>query len=323
MMTTLCFFAGLEGITISDDLGKGVSAGVDLLITDQSEVKDALLTENTVYALGAMQADWFRSCPALLMSVVKTDQLPTDKYDAYIDQAMGECHSFLQGIWLVQDHSINFHHATLVVTQSDDRCSYITNSLVWYASTSAGQIVKTAFSASDLKLAAGFTKQIRAAQSGDTRPTTSILEAVLAHQVDPSDSIHLPLTTRVQLAFNFLALVQNARDLGLRLAYYCSCFETLFSTDASEMTHKIAERAAYVLGSNGEDRLRIYDVVRKAYTVRSQVIHGDTISKKLLPDLRQLCVNMDSMLRQCLRAAIGETEFAAILGSRKEELDTY
>jgi hypothetical protein len=69
--------------------------------------------------------------------------------------------------------------------------------------------------------------------------------------------------------------------------------------------------------------LRIYDTVKKAYSVRSQVLHGDAISKKLLQQLRQLAAEMDLLVRSCLRAAIGDTAFAGVLGNKKEELEAY
>jgi Apea-like HEPN len=105
---------------------------------------------------------------------------------------------------------------------------------------------------------------------------------------------------RLSLVFYFVQAARGSSDLGRKIAQYVTCFEALFCTDSSEMTHKLAERVAFFLGENGAERTSIFKNIKAAYTVRSKVVHGDKIDKKRAnqaPDLSRTC---DELLRKSL-----------------------
>ncbi len=60
--------------------------------------------------------------------------------------------------------------------------------------------------------------------------------------------VHSEDTSRIRRCLNLLDHARTVGDIGLRVVMCASCLETLFSTDASELAHKLAERVAWFVG---------------------------------------------------------------------------
>ena len=56
-------------------------------------------------------------------------------------------------------------------------------------------------------------------------------------------------------------------------------FEAVLSTDKYEITHQIAERAAYLLEKGEDQRYLIYRRMKQLYNTRSRLVHGDVENK--------------------------------------------
>ena len=63
--------------------------------------------------------------------------------------------------------------------------------------------------------------------------------------------------------------------------------ETLFQEGSGEITYKLSLRCAYFIGNDAEERKKIFENMKKAYKVRSKIVHGDNFSleEKLLKDI--------------------------------------
>lgn len=60
--------------------------------------------------------------------------------------------------------------------------------------------------------------------------------------------------------------------------------ESIYQSDQTELSYKLATRAGYFLGSDPEQRKRIFNCVRKFYKVRSKIVHGKETSTKELKE---------------------------------------
>ena len=65
--------------------------------------------------------------------------------------------------------------------------------------------------------------------------------------------------------------MQGAEDSILD---YATTLEILYDPGSTEVTYRLATRAAYFLGSNAKERKEIFDNVRAFYGVRSSLVHG-------------------------------------------------
>jgi len=107
-------------------------------------------------------------------------------------------------------------------------------------------------------------------------------------------------TSRIQTALYFLPAARQARDLAMKLAYYCICFEALFSVGNVEMTHRIAEATAVFSESHLERRRAVYELMVELYGMRSAVVHGGTLARKQLKRLPEVAEQVDALLRSAL-----------------------
>jgi hypothetical protein len=71
-------------------------------------------------------------------------------------------------------------------------------------------------------------------------------------------------------------------ELADRLLYTCVALEGLVHRNSTEpLTQNIADRLAFALESTREGRLRVVDIVRKAYDARSRFVHHGDAPKEL------------------------------------------
>jgi hypothetical protein len=96
----------------------------------------------------------------------------------------------------------------------------------------------------------------------------------------------------------FLSYTRRTPDPAMRIALTCSALESIFSTGSSELTHRVSERVAFMLGDNPSSRKSIYNLVKKLYSIRSAFLHGDSIKKADVPNLIVLTKQADHILRK-------------------------
>lgn len=116
-----------------------------------------------------------------------------------------------------------------------------------------------------------------------SRPSNLISTKVLSKPLDSIEMYYRPLTWEVNristaLSYFWSALIANEpNQLFTDLSILLEC---LLSTDTQELAHKISERAAIILGKNSEDRLAIYKDIKKIYSQRSKIVHGEGVPAK-------------------------------------------
>ncbi len=108
----------------------------------------------------------------------------------------------------------------------------------------------------------------------------------------------------------------------MKIAMYCSLFETLFSTDAAEITHKIAHRIAVFLEQEPQKRCELYARIKKAYGIRSKVVHGDEV-KMEAKMIQAISVDVDEIARRIFRKIGSSKELFDQFQATKGELDEY
>ncbi|MBU1638259.1 hypothetical protein KKC97_11395 [bacterium] len=116
-------------------------------------------------------------------------------------------------------------------------------------------------------------------------------------------------------------LVQAARKqnlLSYRIASYMTCFESLLSRDNQEMTHKVAERAALLLGYSSKKQQQIFERTKKAYSIRSMFVHGHNINQSD-EDLTEISIECDNNLRQLLGMTRNGPQYPFLFEDRKND----
>lgn len=124
--------------------------------------------------------------------------------------------------------------------------------------------------------------------------------------------------TNIEKSKFFISMAREQTHSDMKIFGYISSLEALFNINsASEIAHQIAERCALILGTNSSEKLEIFSKIKKAYEIRSKVVHGSTY-KKISDDI---LVTYSKFLDDMLR--VFHTEYLNIFEKNEEEMRTY
>jgi len=124
-----------------------------------------------------------------------------------------------------------------------------------------------------------------------SRPRNSINRRELRDTIDRIEPYYRPFTwelNRVSTALCYFWSAVVAKEPNQLFTNLTILLECLLGTGKQDLTHKISERAAIILGKNSDDRLTKYDDVRSIYKQRSRIVHGEGVPKKGAIDLDKL-----------------------------------
>ena len=105
--------------------------------------------------------------------------------------------------------------------------------------------------------------------------------------------------SKKELGIMYVRMARSAGAVPMKLLLYCTAMESLVANTTTELSHRVAERVAVLIGRNCEERCDIYTTVKKGYDTRSKVAHGDSI-KGDEESLAQCSVKIDTYLRRLL-----------------------
>lgn len=109
-----------------------------------------------------------------------------------------------------------------------------------------------------------------------TRPVDADLARKLFHQLRKQQG-------KLDLAMNKLQASRRRDSFAERAVDLGTCLEVLLmheSTSNTEISYKIASRAAWLLGVDGPDRLAIFKRARDLYNARSMAVHSGMAPKE-------------------------------------------
>lgn len=121
--------------------------------------------------------------------------------------------------------------------------------------------------------------------------------------------------SRKELAEYYVAAARGAGSVPMKVLMYCSAIEALVANTTTELSHRVAERVAILLGADQEERRDIYSKVKLGYDTRSKVAHGDYL-KTEETKIRECSMNLDGYLRTLLK-------FDEPFDLKASEIDSY
>ncbi len=130
---------------------------------------------------------------------------------------------------------------------------------------------------------------------------------------------------RVTRAYYFLDSARTDFDIGTKVSMYCSAFECLFSVATTELRHRLSETIAHFIGSDKDEKRKIYEQMKTIYDLRSSITHGSGINKKLTNNdaetLKEIVTNCDAILRSCFfKIATNQDIFDFYLRNNTDEI---
>lgn len=193
---------------------------------------------------------------------------------------------FVDCLWLVKDNSIyvrdSFLHVFPDGRPETGEIQFASVSML--PSTTSGHVVDTTFSTEELEKAISLfipAEGYEGVEEGGKQP----LQNPLTKQAG-----------RIGRATYFCKAARAVSSLPLKILNYCTVLECLFTSDSSEVTHKVSERFARLLGQTSEDRKRYFQLAKDAYKIRSKAVHGQPITANV-EDMRRISKELDDAIR--------------------------
>lgn len=229
-------------------------------------------------------------------------------------------HEFLFCLWLIKDNSVNTDLGFIFSVNADGReigSSNLRSSLYTCAD---GCRRTVAFSKAELVEARELYERLH--EIGKDKQRSPTLRP--AEQVETTGMIISAATVRaLSRASFFVDSARDCSDLSVKVAHYATCLEVLFSTDSSEISHKLAERIALFLEDSFEERKRLFNRVKKLYSVRSKVVHGDVFSESKSKSLAAISEDADNLLRRVLRRIVVSDDLCRVFEGTPESREEY
>lgn len=203
----------------------------------------------------------------------------TSKLTNALEHENGTIFVMLSSLWFFYDNNI-FNTVSYLYDELLDE--YISNTRAIMLSNSSGAYEPCGINNEIVMALLKMTSAIipfRNADLADTNKGKSDIKGFGAHVGDIS-GIDFGKTSRIFRAITFLDLARSQSFLPLKISMYVGIFECLFTTESTEVSHKVAENAAFYISNTNEERAENYALIKKAYDIRSKYLHGQRLDKQ-------------------------------------------
>ncbi|MGB2841213.1 MAG: hypothetical protein WBC40_01855, partial [Halobacteriota archaeon] len=95
---------------------------------------------------------------------------------------------------------------------------------------------------------------------------------------------------------------------------YMIAFESLFVKEKAELSYRLSLRVAAFLGENRDEKGKIFTLMRRAYDLRSDIVHGSNNSKNIENknieineeklSLKEFVSRIEELLRKSIKKSI-------------------
>ncbi|WP_081057061.1 HEPN domain-containing protein [Burkholderia cepacia] len=211
--------------------------------------------------------------------------------------------------WLVKDHGMNCEIAYCKrrTFAGDDWSS---NFLATHSSVSTGELYKdTSFTFSDLV--------------EWERKSLTVRSYLHKKKSGSLDSFTDKQFSRIGRALRFSSAARRESHPAIKISHYCTAFESLFSTDNAELSHKLSERVAIFLKNADLNPIETYDSMKSFYGIRSKVTHGDSIDSKRSSRLPELSMSCDELLRKAINTIFNNEDLIALFDGDAKSFEDY
>lgn len=106
-------------------------------------------------------------------------------------------------------------------------------------------------------------------------------------------------SNRMVRAHYFIESARKSHVVSIKIVFYCHALECLFTVENSEVHPEIAERVSILLSSSKESKMKLFQLIKSAYSHRSRLLHGQYL-KETESTLIEISNELDNVLRQLI-----------------------
>lgn len=307
------FVASLEGLKVGGPLGSGWTIASDLKLSSSATLAKKLVSPEFIGSIGQIEAKEILSGKPFLFAMADypLEDASPEAQMSLLNARLQIALTFGTVLWLVKDNSINFDRAFLQYPYGTFGVSPRISTNSWTArfSKADGTTGITEFSKEELQVATSMYNSLYKSKSNsDNSPG---LTPGTAGAVD-----------RLSRALYFIQGARAMGDLPHKVANYCTSFEALVSTSSTELAHQVSERVAVLIGNDSTDALEVYRNLKRAYSTRSKLVHGDHLTAATGQLLNE-SVNCDGYLRRLILLLLTHEGVAHALEQRQQKVNEF
>jgi len=224
---------------------------------------------------------------------------------AYLNLHLSLLKMYFTCLWMIKDNSVDFDLGFLYFRNIRNEIEVSSNIFSASNFSCQGNSKLVSFSVAELKQASEFLKESIVIESDKLKSANSYKYG------------------RITISNYFIQHARSCSDLGLKMTSYCSSLETLFSNDNTELSHKLAERVAHFLSVDKIKRINLFKLMKKAYEVRSKVVHGGTFKPEKIKEIETLIIEVDKICRQIMIYAFTRPDPDNIFNWSNENHEAY
>lgn len=304
------FFTALKFIELENFDVEYLEIIPGINISNNSEIKKQLLSEQNRIVIGALESYFFENSTAFLFfNYEKTEEIFKDEKNLEsLERILLWTDDIFKNLWLIKDNNVITDTAFLIHKAVNVNSEAASLRLQYQFTKSNGSMETTKFTKDEI---------IEFSKYHDD------IENHFHSKKSSSQGFMLEKNfSRINRGLIFVKQAREARNLAYKISNYCSALETIFSTDNVELSHKLSERIAFFL-KDDFTVLETFKIIKKAYSVRSKLTHGDTLDTKQIEILDDLSIKIDNILRVSINKIIKSEELLKVFESPKNTIDEY
>ena len=307
------FITSLQYLKPETPLGANWGIVGDLKISNSLSVANRLITTTLQDRIGQLEINRILSGDPFVYAIASfpLEGASEESQMSVLFTYLAHTQQFMNMLWLVKDNSVNFDLGFLQYpfTTELSMVRVSSNSMSPIFSKADGKRSQVAFTTAELKEAITYYDLFLGGQ-----------EFKILNPESPLGP--LGETTRLSRALYFLQAARAAWYLPEKVAYYCTCFESIVSTNPTELAHQVAERVASLIGEDPSHSVEVYRNLKRAYGTRSKLVHGSKLTDatdRYLTD----STNCDTYLRRLIHVLIAEQPVRNAIEQNAEKVDQF
>lgn len=315
MIQTL-FVTSVFKLKINENLRSGIEFYDGIKLTNDFEFISQLITKDLKNAIGELEFNCLTGKADCVFYSIKEVNVNANNVDRLLCDFMANCKIFLNDLWLIKDNC-----ADLMMGYVE--FPYFKPSFILTPITTTPTIhsncLNGGYTLADGKYETKVEYSIEELHDGINLFKNDNITRIPFHESSQLNTFHKNNFSRISLSHILTKTARVQTDLVIKVSQYSNALEALFSSESSELTHRLAERISFFLESEFTKRIELYNQVKTIYSIRSIAAHGLLINKQKLKELESISINADNLLRRLFIKIHNEKELDYLFRKRTND----
>lgn len=227
--------------------------------------------------------------------------------------------TFISLLWFVKDNSVSMEEGYVYLKENGKDISVSVNSRTVSFTNARGERDEVTFKEDEIDRVITIYNSLNKLynKTDELADGKSIIFSNLEFSVN-----------RIERFLYLLQATRNESYIPMRIALYTTMLEALISTSRGSLAHSVAERTAWLIGNSNDERKEIFRFIKKMYSIRSSVLHGDKLNKsfknKSYKDFKDYSQKYDGYIRKIINKILRDKNLNDLYNkNNRDEINKY